>query len=83
MNLCELISDVDYGLANDILVAQQWAACKRVNPVLVPKSLQQCRVKAALEERVLKLVILVCMESELLKFFSRDDSAACLLFLGL
>ena len=54
-----------------------------MHPVLVPKSLEQSGVQSALKERMLQFIILVCVQSELIKLFAGDDRTSCLLFIVL
>ena len=54
-----------------------------MHPVLVPKSLEQSGVQSALKERMIKLVVLVRMQAEFIKFLAGNDSTTRLLFIVL
>ena len=54
-----------------------------MEPILVPQSVEHLRVLACLEERVLNLVVLMGMQTELRELFSRHGGAAAAFLLCL
>jgi hypothetical protein len=71
----QLLDHVNYGLANELLVCDQRAACQVVNPILVPKTLQKLGVKAALKDLVRNLVVFVSVEAEIFKLLARNHGS--------
>lgn len=78
--------DVGYGFGKVFGIVEERAGGEGLHPVVVPEGLENLRIKFALEEGVLELIILACMEAEVSNLISRDHSinrTTCLLLLHL
>lgn len=64
----QLVDYTDYGLIYEIFVGEDWAARKRVDPVLVPQAVKHDTVQLRFKHVVIDFVVLVGVQTKVVNF---------------
>jgi hypothetical protein len=75
-NKVHLGCNISKGFSQILRIIKKWAGREGLDPVLVPEGLEDLRVESRLEEGVLKLIVFLGMQTEILHLVLRYHALA-------